>query len=97
MLLFAGLPATLANGTNRVGVLAQNLGGLAGFHRHGEVDWKWSLAASVPALAGAALGVWLALQLPNVAFKRVAVDRDAGADALVASLSRADTTGTRAD
>ena len=70
LLLFAGLPATLANGTNRVGVLAQNLGGLAGFHRHGKVDWKWSLAASVPALIGAALGVWLALQLPNVAFKR---------------------------
>ena len=70
LLLFAGLPATLANGTNRVGVLAQNLGGLAGFHRHGKVDWKWSLAASVPALIGASLGVWLALQLPNVAFKR---------------------------
>jgi len=70
LLLFAGLPAVLANGTNRVGVLAQNLGGLAGFHRHGKVDWKWSLAASVPALIGAALGVWLALQLPNVAFKR---------------------------
>jgi|SRR5215203_4984281 len=70
LLLFAGLPATLANGTNRVGVLAQNLGGLAGFHRHGKVDWKWSLAASAPAMIGAALGVWLALQLPNVAFKR---------------------------
>jgi uncharacterized membrane protein YfcA len=70
LLLFAGLPAILANGTNRVGVLAQNLGGLAGFHRHGKVDWKWSLSASVPALIGAALGVWLALQLPNVAFKR---------------------------
>jgi uncharacterized membrane protein YfcA len=70
LLLFAGLPAQLANGTNRVGVLAQNLGGLAGFHRHGAVDWKWSLKASVPALIGAAFGVWLALLLPNVAFKR---------------------------
>lgn len=70
LLLFAGLPAQLANGTNRVGVLAQNLGGLAGFHRHGKVDWKWSVAASVPALIGAGLGVRLALQLPNVAFKR---------------------------
>ena len=70
LLLFAGLPAQLANGTNRVGVLAQNLGGLIGFHRHGAIDWKWSLQASVPALFGAALGVWLALFLPNVAFKR---------------------------
>jgi uncharacterized membrane protein YfcA len=70
LLLFAGLPAQLANGTNRVGVLAQNLGGLVGFHRHGAVDWKWSLQASVPALIGAGIGVWLALLLPNVAFKR---------------------------
>lgn len=70
ILLFMGLPAAVANGTNRVGVLAQNLGGLAGFHRHGVIDWKWSWSASLPALAGAGLGVWLALQLPNVAFKR---------------------------
>lgn len=70
ILLFAGLPAAVANGTNRVGVLAQNVGGLFGFHRHGAIDWKWSWAASVPAMFGAAIGVWLALQLPNVAFKR---------------------------
>ena len=70
ILLFAGLPAAVANGTNRVGVLAQNLGGLFGFHQHGAIDWKWSWAASVPALIGAGFGVWLALQLPNVAFKR---------------------------
>ncbi|MFM8534293.1 MAG: sulfite exporter TauE/SafE family protein [Acidimicrobiia bacterium] len=70
VLLFVGLPASIANGTNRVGVLAQNIGGLYGFHRHGAVDWKWSLTACLPALAGAALGVWLALALPNVAFKR---------------------------
>jgi len=70
ILLFAGLPAAEANGTNRVGVLAQNLGGLFGFHRHGAIDWKWSWAACVPAVAGAAIGVWLALLLPNVAFKR---------------------------
>lgn len=94
LLLFAGLPATLANGTNRVGVLAQNLGGLAGFHRHGKVDWQWSLAASVPALLGAALGVWLALQLPNVAFKR-SLSIAMLALTLWSILKPADTTGKR--
>jgi len=94
LLLFAGLPATLANGTNRVGVLAQNLGGLAGFHRHGKVDWKWSLAASVPALIGASIGVWLALQLPNVAFKR-SLSIAMLALTLWSLLKPADTTGTR--
>jgi uncharacterized protein len=71
VLLFLGLPAALANGTNRVGVLTQNFGGLAGFHRHAMIDWDWSLKASVPALAGAALGVWAALATPDFAFRRV--------------------------
>jgi uncharacterized membrane protein YfcA len=71
LLLFLGLPAALANGTNRVGVLAQNLGGLAGFHRHGVVDWPWAFKASIPALVGSALGTWAALAVPDFAFRRV--------------------------
>ncbi len=71
LLLFFGLPASLANGTNRVGVLSQNLGGIIGFHRSGAVDWPWALKASVPALAGAALGVWAALAVPDFAFRRI--------------------------
>lgn len=71
LLLLFGLPASLANGTNRVGVLSQNLGGVIGFHRHGAVDWPWALKASIPALAGAALGVWAALAVPDFAFRRI--------------------------
>jgi uncharacterized membrane protein YfcA len=71
MLLFVGLPASLANGTNRVGVLAQNLAGIIGFHRHGAMDWAWSLKASVPAMIGAGLGVWAALAIPDFAFRRI--------------------------
>lgn len=71
LLLFFGLPASLANGTNRVGVLSQNLGGILGFHRHGAVDWSWAIKASIPALAGAALGVWAALAVPDFAFRRI--------------------------
>ena len=71
LLLFFGLPAALANGTNRVGVVSQNLSGILGFHRHGAVDWRWALTASVPAMAGAVLGVWAALAVPDFAFKRI--------------------------
>ena len=71
LLLFVGLPAALANGTNRVGVMAQNLGGLAGFHRHKAIDWSWSLKASIPAVIGSAFGVWAALAMPDFAFRRV--------------------------
>jgi len=71
LLIFFGLPASLANGTNRVGVLSQNLAGILGFHRHGAFDWSWALKASIPALAGSAIGVWAALAVPDFAFRRI--------------------------
>lgn len=70
-LIFLGLPAADANGTNRVGVLAQNLGGVVGFHRSNVMDWRWGLAVSVPAVAGSALGAWWALQMGDIAFRRL--------------------------
>jgi uncharacterized membrane protein YfcA len=66
-----GLPSALANGTNRVGVMSQNIAGVLGFHRHGAFDWSWALKASVPAIAGSALGVWAALAVPDFAFRRI--------------------------
>jgi uncharacterized protein len=71
ILLFLGLPAALANGTNRVGVLAQNASGLLGFHRHGAMQWSWALKASIPAVGGACVGVWAALAVPDFAFRRI--------------------------
>ena len=71
LLLFLGLPASDANGTNRVGVLAQNVSGVWGFHQHDVMDWKWGLAVSVPALVGAAIGAWIAITIPEFAFRRV--------------------------
>src|SRR5688572_31079986 len=65
LLLFLGFPAAIANGTNRVGVLAQNISGVIGFHRHEVLPFKWALSVSMPALAGAALGVWAALNVPD--------------------------------
>jgi uncharacterized membrane protein YfcA len=70
LLLFLGFPAAIANGTNRVGVLAQNISGVIGFHRHEVLPFKWALSVSMPALAGAALGVWAALNVPDIAFRR---------------------------
>jgi uncharacterized membrane protein YfcA len=71
LLLFLGLPASLANGTNRVGVLAQNLGAAVGFHRHRVLPLRWALSVSIPAVTGAAIGVWGALTIPEMAFRRV--------------------------
>jgi uncharacterized membrane protein YfcA len=71
LLIFFGLPAVEANATNRLGVLVQNIGGVWGFHRHRVLDWRWAIRASVPALAGAAFGTWLALQIGDREFRRI--------------------------
>jgi uncharacterized membrane protein YfcA len=71
LLLFLGVPATIANGTNRVGVLAQNVSAVLGFHRHRVLPVRWALGVSAPAVVGAALGLWAALVVPEIAFRRI--------------------------
>ncbi|PIE84546.1 MAG: hypothetical protein CSA07_00360 [Bacteroidia bacterium] len=64
-LMMYGLPAPLANGTNRVGLLAQGLFGIMGF-RHGGVKIRPITALLViPAVLGALLGAQIAVQLPE--------------------------------
>jgi hypothetical protein len=71
LLLFLDVPATIANGTNRVGVLAQNISAVLGFHRHRVLPLRWALGVSVPTVIGAAIGVWGALTVPDLAFRRI--------------------------
>ena len=63
-LLLLGLPADVANATNRVGVLAQSLvaaRGLGGDARLRHASTAWILA---PALTGALGGAWLSARIP---------------------------------
>ncbi|HEX2255036.1 MAG TPA: TSUP family transporter [Thermoanaerobaculia bacterium] len=69
-LIFAGLPPTLANGTNRIAIVLQNVTAVGGFQRHRVMDWRWAALATVPATAGAALGTWAALEVGDEAFRK---------------------------
>ncbi len=69
LLIFLGLPPTVANGTNRVGILLQNVSAVWGFHRHQVVDWRYVLWAALPATFGALLGSWGAVVIGEQAFK----------------------------
>ena len=71
VLLFLGLPAPLANGTNRVAILSQNVGAVWSFRRQGYFDRGALLWAALPATAGAILGAWLALDVGEIAFRRL--------------------------
>lgn len=63
MLLFLGLPPTVANGTNRVGVMIQNVVGVATYQRAGALDVSGSLWYTVVAMAGSLVGAAIAVDL----------------------------------
>jgi len=64
-----GLPGTVANGSNRIGVVAQGLSGSLGFYKNGRLNLaKHKLLISC-CFVGAMLGVWLALNVSNEQFR----------------------------
>lgn len=71
LLIFLGMPAAEANGTNRLGVVAQNVAAVWGFHGGGVLDWRVALRAAAPATAASVAGAWLALQIGDREFRRI--------------------------
>lgn len=71
ILIFLGLPAVVANGTNRVGILMQNIGAVWSFQRYRLLDWASIRWAALPASAGSLLGVWLAFSVEEMTFRRL--------------------------
>lgn len=70
LLVLMGLPGTLANGTNRVGILIQSGVASWGFWAQGVDELRGSVPVIVPVTAGAVLGAAYASQLPDAAFER---------------------------
>jgi uncharacterized membrane protein YfcA len=63
ILLFMGLPANVANGTNCLGIFLQNLTGCITFFRSKLLDVRESLRYMVPSIAGSLIGVNIAIDL----------------------------------
>jgi len=63
MLIFLGLPPSVANGTNRVGVIVQNIVGIGTFQRKGALDTTGSIWYTIPAMLGAIVGAMIAVDL----------------------------------
>ena len=69
---FAGLPPTIANGTNRVAIEIQTIMAVLGFRSKGVSNFKLSLHFAIPALFGAIIGAHVATTyLPKVLFHRI--------------------------
>ncbi|MFQ5720469.1 MAG: sulfite exporter TauE/SafE family protein [Acidobacteriota bacterium] len=71
LLIFLGLPAGVANATNRIGIVLQNVGAVWGFNRHGVLPRSILVWTAIPSAAGALLGSWAALAISDAAFTRI--------------------------
>ncbi len=70
MLIFAGLPANVANGTNRIAILLQNIVAVRGYHGQSLLDWKRGLWLATPTTIGAIIGARIAVDLPEATMRR---------------------------
>jgi len=71
LLIFAGLPANVANGTNRVAIVLQNVSAVASFRRRGLRPGRTAWGLLIPSLLGAVVGVRLAIHLDETVLRRV--------------------------
>jgi len=71
IMLFMGLPGPVANGTNRIAILAQNISATANFRRKGFRELKLGLSLSLAAMPGAIAGALVGVHLDGELFNQV--------------------------
>lgn len=70
-LIFMGLPAPLANGTNRIAILVQTFTAVRGFKSKGISTYPFSLYLGLSALVGSFIGAKLAIDIKGELFNRI--------------------------
>ena len=70
-LMMFGLPADIANGTNRVAILTQSIVGVAGYDKYDTLERPAVIPILIPCMLGGALGAIVAATLPNLFLKPV--------------------------
>jgi len=71
VLMFLGLPVNVANGTNRIGILFQNLVAVKNFSDKKYLDWKKGKWLAIPAIVGAIVGAQIASNLNETLLERI--------------------------
>jgi len=70
VLMLMGLPAPVANGTNRIAVTIQTLTAATVFRRQKVLDLKKGSILGIPSAIGSLLGAWIAIDINEVMFER---------------------------
>ena len=71
VLIFLGLPPSVANGTNRVAVVIQNIMATAGFKSKGVSTYPFNIYLGISALFGAIIGAYIAVDIKGETFNRI--------------------------
>ena len=70
-LMMCGLDASVANGSNRIGLMLQNISGATTYKRQGICGFRSSIGLYLCAVPGAMIGALCAIQMTNVMFQRI--------------------------
>ena len=70
-MIFLGLPPAMANGTNRIAILSQNITSVQRFKKKGYFNLKVGLILGLTASAGAFIGSSIAVELPGEVFNKI--------------------------
>lgn len=70
ILIMLGLPASVANGTNRVAIALQNVVAVSSFKQQKVLEARKALYLSIPAILGSLVGAWIAVDINEAVFEK---------------------------
>jgi uncharacterized membrane protein YfcA len=70
-LIFIGLPPVVANGTNRVAVVIQNIAALVAYQRQHVADHRLALSLAIPTTLGSLVGALISIRLDDAQFRTI--------------------------
>lgn len=70
VLMMLGLPAGVANGTNRIAIAIQTLTATSSFRQQKVLETKKAILLSIPAVIGSLIGAWIAVDINEAAFEK---------------------------
>ncbi|MCK3684322.1 sulfite exporter TauE/SafE family protein [Maribellus sp. YY47] len=71
LLMFMGLPANVANGTNRIAILMQNIVTVRTFRQKKVLDYKEDFRLTIPAVLGSLVGALVAVEINTFLLEKI--------------------------
>ena len=71
VMIFLGLPPNVANGTNRIAIIIQNIFAVRGFQSKGVSAFPFSIYLAISAVIGSVIGASLAVDIKGETFNKI--------------------------